>query len=236
MGAVMIYRLAWFHVNRMFVWVVPALAGLAMTAYLSWGAWLTAHDARWLSTSSVWWRAGLRPDNDMTLLVAVLVWIGTWAAFWWPRRKQSRTVGLITIAAMVAVGAALGTSALAPCRGDQTRISVLGGVLGLYVGNPPTAYGPGDACPGQAPLALQLGQIICLGATLIGVVGAAATLWREPLSRVKARFVKDATIFTGLDSLTMPLLRKLAETGRPGRIVVIEPDGSHPLLEEARDT
>src|SRR6202012_3227317 len=107
---------------------------------------------------------------------------------------------------------------------------------GLYVGNPPAAYGSGNVCPGQAPLALQLGQIICLGATLIGVVGAAATLWREPLSRLKARFVKDATIFTGLDSLTMPLLRKLAETGRPNRIVVIEPDSNHPLLEDARAT
>jgi len=231
----MAHRLAWFHVNRMFVWVVPGLAGLATTAYLAWGAWITAHDQHWLALSSVWWRTGLRPGNDTTLLVAVLVWLTTWAAFWWPRRKQNRTVGLITIAAMVAVGAVLGTSALAPCRGDQTRISVVGGVLGLYVGNPPTAYGT-NVCPGQAPLALQLGQIICLGATLIGVVGAAATLWREPLARVKARFVKDATIFTGLDALTMPLLRRLAETGRPGRIVVIEPDGSHPLLEEARDT
>ena len=195
----MTYRLAWFHVNRMFVWVVPALSGLAVTAYLAWGAWVTAHDQRWLSASSAWWRSGLRPDNNTTLLVAVLVWLAAWAAFWWPRRKQSRTVGLITIAAMVVVGAVLGTSALAPCRGDETGTSVVGGVLGLFVGNPPTAYGSGNVCPGQAPLALQLGQIVCLGATLIGVVGAAATLWQEPLARLKARFVKDASIFTGLD-------------------------------------
>jgi Trk K+ transport system NAD-binding subunit len=236
MGAVMTYRLAWFHVNRMFLWLVPAGAGLVVTAYLSWGAWVTAHDPEWLRISPVWWRAELRPTNDTTLLTAVLVWLVAWAAFWWPRRKQSRTVGLITIAAMVAVGAALGTSALAPCRGGETKTSVVAGVLGLYVGNPPAAYGNGNVCPGQAPLALQLGQIICLGATLIGAVGAAATLWREPLARIRARFVKDAAIFTGLDSLTMPLLQRLAETGRPDRIVVIEPDGSHPLLEEARAT
>src|SRR6201996_4829696 len=194
MGAVMAHRLAWFHVNRMFVWVVPGLAGLATTAYLAWGAWITAHDQHWLALSSVWWRTGLRPGNDTTLLVAVLVWLTTWAAFWWPRRKQNRTVGLITIAAMVAVGAVLGTSALAPCRGDQTRISVVGGVLGLYVGNPPTAYGT-NVCPGQAPLALQLGQIICLGATLIGVVGAAATLWRGALGPGERRFVEGGTHF-----------------------------------------
>ncbi|HEY2521970.1 MAG TPA: hypothetical protein VGJ19_17820 [Streptosporangiaceae bacterium] len=221
----------------MLLWLAPAGAGLVVTAYLAWGAWVTAHDPEWLRISSVWWRAELRPTNDTTLLAAVLVWLVAWAAFWWPRRRQqNHTVGLITIAAMVAVGAVLGTSALAPCRGDQTRVSVVGGVLGLYVGNPPAAYGGGNACPGQAPLALQLGQIICLGATLIGAVGAAATLWREPLSRVRARFVKDAAIFTGLDALTMPLLQRLAQTGRPGRIVVIEPDGGHPLLEEARAT
>jgi hypothetical protein len=32
----------------------------------------------------------------------------------------------------------------------------------------------------------------------------------------------------------MPLLRRLAETRRPASIVVIEPDGTHPLLDEAR--
>ena len=47
--------------------------------------------------------------------------------------------------------------------------------------------------------------------------------------------VKEATILTGLDALTIPLLRRLT-SGRPGRIVVIEPDGRHPLLETARAT
>ena len=61
-------------------------------------------------------------------------------------------------------------------------------------------------------------------------------LWREPLARLRARFVKDATIFTGLDPLTMPLLQLLATTGRPRRFVVIEPDDNHSLLEEARAT
>jgi hypothetical protein len=75
MGAVMSYRLAWFHVNRMFVWVLPALGGLAITAYLAWGAWMTAHSQRLLNASSVWWRAGLRAGNDTKLLVAVLVWL-----------------------------------------------------------------------------------------------------------------------------------------------------------------
>ena len=86
------------------------------------------------------------------------------------------------------------------------------------------------------PLALQLGQIVCLGATLVGALAAAAVLWRQPLDRLHARFARDATVFTGLDAMTMPLLWRLAGAGRPGRIVVIEPDSGHPLLEEARAT
>jgi hypothetical protein len=236
MGAVMTHRLGRFHVNPLLVWVVPASAGLAVTAYLCWGAWVTAHDPRWLTVSDVWWRTDLGPRNDPTLLVAILIWLATWGAFWWPRRLQSRFAGLITIVAMVAVGAALGTAALAPCRGGETGTSVVAGVLGLFTGNPPTAYSSGATCPGQPPLALQLAQIVCLGATLIGALAAASVLWREPLARLRARFVKDATIFTGLDPLTMPLLQQLATTGRPRRIVVIEPDDRHSLLEEARAT
>ena len=53
---------------------------------------------------------------------------------------------------------------------------------------------------------------------------------------MRARLVRDATIFTGLDSMTIPLLRQLAQTFRPASIVVIEPEASHPLLDEARAT
>ena len=127
MGAVMTNRLARFHVNPLYVWVVPALAGAAITAYLCWGAWVTAHDPRWLTLSHAWWRSGLAPRNDLALLVAVLVGLTAWTAFWWPRRVQGRFTGLIAVVTMVAVGAALGTSALAPCRGGETGTSVAAG-------------------------------------------------------------------------------------------------------------
>jgi hypothetical protein len=108
-------------------------------------------------------------------------------------------------------------------------------VLGLYVGNPPSAYQT-SACPGQPPLALQLGQIVCLAATLVGAVAAASVLWRDPVGRLRSRFVRDAIVLTGLDGMTLPLLQRLAETSRPASIVVIEPDSDHQLLDEARAT
>ena len=85
-------------------------------------------------------------------------------------------------------------------------------------------------------LAYQLGGPVCLGATLTGALTVAAVLWRQPVDRLRARLVRDATILTGLDSMTIPLLQQLARTYRPASIVVIEPDATHPLLDEARAT
>jgi hypothetical protein len=92
----------------------------------------------------------------------------------------------------------------------------------------------GAACSGPPPLALQLGQIDGLGATQIGALTVGSVLWRQPLDRLRSRFARDATIFTGLSLLTVPLLRQLAATQRnPGAIVVIEPD-EHPQPVPAR--
>ena len=216
-------------------WVLPAAAGAAVTAYLAWGAWVSAHDPRWLYLSQAWWRIGLRPGSDRTLLAAAAVWFVAWLFYWRPRRLQTQLVGLTTIVTMVVIGAVLSIASFAPCRGGQSGTAVADWVLDLYVGQPTTVY-PSHACPGQPPLALQLGQAVCLGATLVGALAAAAVLWRQPVGRMRARVARDATVFTGLDAMTMPLLWRLAGAGRPGRIIVIEPDGSHPLLEEARAT
>jgi hypothetical protein len=222
-------------VTQRAAWVLPALLGVAITAYLSWGAWVSAHDPGWLNGDQ-WWRVWLRPGTNGTILVAVAVWIVAWQCYFWPRRLQTKLVGLITVVAMVVIGAVLCAASLVPCRGGQSETAVVDWILDLYVGNPTQVYGMPPVCPGQPPLALQLGQAVCLGATLVGAVGVAAALWRHPVGRLRARVARDVTVFTGLDAMTMPLLRRLAEVGRPGRIVVIEPDSAHPLIEEARAT
>ncbi len=143
-------------------------------------------------------------------------------------------VGITTVVTMVLIGGVLTTASLFPCRGGQTPGAVAGWVLDLYVGNPPSF--PVGACHPPPALAYQLGGPVCLGATLVGALTAAAVVWRQPVDRMRARLVRDATIFTGLDTMTMPLLQRLAQTFRPASIVVIEPDASHPLLDQARAT
>jgi hypothetical protein len=222
---------------RSAAWALPAFPALVVTGYLCWGAWVSANDPRWLSLSQAWWRVLLRPGDNGVLLVLVVLWLAALVCYWWPRRLQTQTVGLTIVVAMVAIGGVLGAASLIPCRGGQTGPGVLAWILDLYVGQP-AAYPPSppSGCPGQPPLALQLASTVCLGATLVGALAAAAVLWRQPVGRLRARLVRDATVVAGLDAMSISLLRRLAAAGRPGSIVVIEPDASHPLLDEARAT
>jgi hypothetical protein len=227
--------LAGIRVTRRELWVVPALFGAAVTAYLVWGAWVSVADQHWLYHDQAWWRVWLRPDNATVPLALVALWLVALACYWWPRRlNRQQMVGLTIVVMMVVIGGVLAAASLAPCRGGQSGTAVFGWVLNLYVGNPP-AY-PAGACAGQPPLALQLGGIVCLGATLVGALTVAAALWHQPVDRLRARLVRDAVIVTGLDAMTIPFLAELARTGRPASIVVIEPDAAHPLLDDARAT
>jgi hypothetical protein len=167
--------------------------------------------------------------------------LGTLGAYWWPRRRQHIPIGLIAVVVLVLVAAALGAAAYVPCRGHMSTTGVTFWIFQLYVGQPPNmiyqSVTSGAACIGTPPPALQLGQIDGLGATGIGAIAFASVLWRQPLDQLQSRFAKDATIFTGLDVLTVPLLKRLTETARsPRAIIVIEPDEDNPLLKEARLT
>ena len=215
-------------------WVVPAVPAVAVTGYLAWGAWVSARDTHWLYLSQAWWRVWLRPGGYSTQAVLVGLWLTTLFCYWWPRRLQPRMVGLISVIAMVLIGGTLTAAAMTPCRGGASGSTVAGWVLAAYTGNLPPF--PVNGCPEPPPTALQIGGIICMAATLTGALVAAAVLWRQPVDRLRARVVRDAIIVTGLDPMTMPLLQRLAETGRPASIVVIEPDRNHPLLDEARAT
>jgi hypothetical protein len=227
-------QLARIRVPTRILWLAPAVLGAVVTGYLAWGAWVSAAGQQWLYRDQAWWRVWLRPGNAWAPVVLVALWLVALVCYWWPRKLQRQVAGLTVVVAMVVIGGVLATAALAPCRGGQSGTAVAGWVLNLYLGNPPN-YPPG-VCTGQQPLALQLADIICLGATLVGAVAFAAVLWRQPVDRLRARLVRDAVIVTGLDAMTIPFVAELARTGRPASIVVIEPDAAHPLLDDARAT
>ncbi|MDX6422264.1 MAG: hypothetical protein QOG28_6884 [Trebonia sp.] len=224
-----------------YAWLLPAVLATAAICLLCWGAWVYGYDPRWLSGSPAWWHPILQTDQDWTLVVTLALLLGGLGAYWWPRRRAPQfPIGLIVVVVLVLVAAILGTVSYLPCRGQVSRTGIMFWILQLYVGQPPNIYQnvqAGAACAGAPPLALQLGQIDGLGATLIGALAVASVLWRQPLDRLQSRFAFDVTIFTGLTPLTIPLLKQLTETARsPRAIIVIEPDEGNPLLKEARLT
>jgi hypothetical protein len=220
--------------GRRGVWIAPAVLAGVVTGYLSWGAWVSAHHPEAFFRSHLWLHTWLRPGNDWLLFLTGGLWLAALLCFWWPRRL--RDVGLPIVVAMMAVGAVLGIAAMGQCREGQAPLAVSSWILQLYVGQLEPVYGQATSCPGALPLALQIARTICLAATFVGATAAAAVLWRQPLSRMRARLVRDATVLTGLDSMTLPLLQVLTQTRRPRSVVLIEPNENHPLLEEARST
>jgi hypothetical protein len=224
---------------RQQLWVLPAVLGAVLVGLLCWGAWESGFHPHWLGEGPAWRQTILQPNQSLTLLVTMALLLVGLSGYWWPRRRQGRPIGLIVVGVLGVLAAVLGAASFVPCRGGMSATGLGFWVLQLYVGQPPNNVysGGGGTCPGPPPLALQLGQIDGLGATLIGALAVTAALWLRPVQLLRPRLVRDATVFTGLDVLTLPLLRQLAETAtRPQDIIVIEPDETHPLLDEARGT
>ena len=224
---------------RRHAWLIPAVLAAALSGVLCWGAWRYGYNPGWLAASG--WRVVLRTSQNWTILTAMVLVLAALAAFWWPRRTQRVPIGLIAVVVLVVLAAVLGAASYVPCRGQVSTIGVMFWILQLYVGQPPNIYQgqvpAASACGGPPPLALQLGQIDGLGATLIGAVAVGSMLWRQPLDRMRSRFARDATIFSGLTELTLPLLRRLTEEARsPRNVIVIEPDEDNSVLEEAKLT
>ena len=213
------------------------MLGTAIAGVLCWGSWRAGYDPGWPARGRGFWAAMLQPGREWALPVMVGMWLAVLAVYWWPRRYERPPAGLIAVAVMVILAVVLGTASFIPCRGGLSAATVVFWVLQLFVGQPAPVYPGATVCTGAAPPALQVAQVLGLTATLTGAVTAGSALWRPPLDRLRSRLTRDAVLFTGLDTLTLPLLRRLAEVARsPRRVIVIEPDLAHPLLDDARRT
>jgi hypothetical protein len=220
------------HVRwRRHIWLAAAAAGVALVALLCVDAWRYGDNAHWLDGHHAWYQWWLQPGRSLTLIVTILLWLVALTGFWLPRRRARQPMSLIIVGVMVLIAAALGVTSFVPCRGDVSTAGVLFWVLQLYVGQPPE-----DACTAAPPLGLQLGQMVGLGATLIGALVVGSVLWREPLERLGLWFTQETTVLIGLDEMTLPVLRRLAAPPRPRTLIVLEPDETNPLLDEARAT
>jgi hypothetical protein len=215
--------------------VLPALGTALLTAALAWAAVAFAHD-KVFPAGRQWWQV-LRPDAWWTLPVFAVLWVSALALYWWPRRQHRHDISLLALLSMVAVGVTLAEASFLPCASGQAPvIAPLSWVLALFTGQMEGRFGPNTGCPGQLPLAMQVARVVCLGATFVGVAAAVTVLWRAEIDRLKTRFVGELTMMTGLDEMTVALLGRLVTESGEGKVVIVEADPNHPLLEEVRAT
>jgi hypothetical protein len=225
--------------------VFPTVVGVPVLLGLCYGGLRYAKNPKWLAGNHALWARLLLPGQNWTVGITLVLIAAGLIGFWWPRRHDQVHILLLSVAVMVLVAAPLGTFSYLPCHGPMSMFGVMFWVLQLFVGQPPNVYQPpytgvvGQVCSQAPPPALQIAQIVGLGATLIGFVALGMVLWREPVQRLQSRFTPRATVFTGLNTLSLPVLRELTATARkqrrnPRNIVVIEPDESNQLLDEAR--
>jgi hypothetical protein len=218
-------------------WLGPGLVTAAFAGVLAWAALESEPTPIAALRGPHWWQRALLPTAHWTLPLLAAIWAVTLVAYWWPRRGEGVNMSLVTLLSMTVVGSGLGSAAFFPCAAGQAPvIAPLSWVMILFTGSLEPRFGPDTSCPGQLPLALQFARLLCLGATFIGVVAAVTVLWRTEIERFKTHFVSELTVLTGLDAMTLALLRELV-TRSPGRkVVIIESDPGHPMLEEARAT
>ena len=190
----------------------------------------------WPDLYHAWWWTLLRPDQDGTLLATSALWLASLAGYWWPRRFERqanradhpRGDGHHRRRARHGIARALPRQRV-KLRGRRLDARPLHREPAFRL---PRRSVPGLSAAGHAAWRHPLPRCRDLRRA-----GQPPALWREPVGRLGSRFAREATVFTGLSPLTLPLLRQLAETARsPRDIIVIEPDGTHPLLDEARGT
>ncbi|MFT4219918.1 MAG: hypothetical protein QM611_05315 [Microbacterium sp.] len=254
--------------GRRAVWVtrlsiVAGIAAVALILTAAVGAWSRAPWA--LADPGPWWMP--YPGNGWYAATLLLCMAVAYTAHWGPRRRRfwrSRSGSapasiLSIIVGLASASAVLGVSAFAPCaRGELPAVRSLTWTILLFVGNLETsAIGPGavlEQCTGAIPLALTLARFGAIVATFIGAVTVLLVVSREQFSQLQARLSPDVDIVTGLDALSMPLVRALIVearrrhepdhwfTRRPHerfgraprtRVVVIHPQRDDPLASEA---
>jgi len=160
------------------------------------------------------------------------------------RRGEPRGSLLVLVGVLAVTTVALGLATYLPCVGGQAPfIAPISWALGLFVGIGGVAE-PAGLCEGEVPLALQLARVLGLATTFVGAVAAGLVIGRQQLDRLRVRVSRDVDVVVGLDVIALPLvqslLRQAADQARSiggrrrRRVVVVEPNPAHPMIDEAR--
>lgn len=199
------------------------LAGLGVLA-----AWPGARLPGWL---------GAELSAAVTLTVAVLLLVTTFAAYWSPRRHQQRSFAVIASVGLVAVTLPLGLTSYWHCSAGQAPgWTPMAWTIALFAGEVENPFGEaGGHCPVTMPLALQLARMTGPLAVFVGASAVLTALFRNQWDRRRARRASSVVVVAGVDASSLPLLKALrVQLPESCTLVLLEPDAGGPVGREAR--
>jgi hypothetical protein len=176
-----------------------------------------------------------RPTSWWAMGIHMALGVGGFLAYYWPRRKETRSFSLLLTGGLAATTLIFGYVSYLNCPegGTQSLLwTPLTAALNLFVGNV-------DECqtgPYAYPLALQVARLFGLALLAIAALGIAATVFRAQSDRLRVRFASALVVLVGLSEESVGLLRRLsAEKDRRTTLAVLVDDAGNPLIKMARD-
>jgi hypothetical protein len=181
----------------------------------------------------------VHPYTDPTSWWAILIHIGLGAgaflAYYWPRRRETRSFSLLLTTGLAVTTLFLGLASYWHCPKGGVQSSFWGaltGALNLFVGNTPDCQADDYA----HPLAEQVARLSGLLLLAIAALGIAATVFRAQADRLQVRFARALVVLVGLTDESIGLLRRLsAERDSRTTLAVLVEDAGNPLIKMARD-
>lgn len=185
-----------------------------------------------------------------SLLLALL-------SYFLPRRREKRSLLLISIIVMAVVAGVLGLATYWPVAGrDPVLLAPASWMLSLFLGVVETSKI--CAAGAEPPVALDVARLFGIVATGSSVIAAAASTWRGQWERLRVQFASDVDVVIGLDAATANLTRALVQEARVRQerwhsfdwtkahdlrglvrrertVVLVTTDDDHPLSTQVRD-
>lgn len=162
------------------------------------------------------WLTDLNLATLLTFVLSTLL-VLTFFAFWLPRRRRGLSLAAATAFTLAGVAILLGLGTYLPCSPSlELFMAPIGWVLELFVGGVESSPSAGAACLTSHPPAFTLARTAALLATFIGAISAAAILGRSQIDRLRVWMGSDVDVVVGLDTMSLALVKALADERRQG--------------------
>ncbi|MFT4110395.1 RyR domain-containing protein, partial [Propionicimonas sp.] len=172
------------------------------------------------------------PGSATAMTVAIAVAAASLGLLLASRPYDGVRVPFVLSAACAIAAGVLGLASYLPCAGSRPALwDAVADTLGLFLGGFEFPFGPGEACPQPAPLALHLARLLAIVATLSGAVSLLLSVSRAQLDRLGLLRARTVTLVVGLDDTSWPVAAGLAAGRRAGRRCVLLVEDADPPLE-----